>query len=469
MTDDRPGSVSALVRPVVRLPIAVAPTVAGVHNTVRDPLLPIACWRLDDVRFAFDSSFVQPTARDELVRFAALWERTIHAPASVFGHADPVGDDAYNKTLAGRRALAIYGLLVRDTAIWEELYSQPFGGDDWRTRAVPAMLEALGFPRSSGSTYAATQDFQTAEGLSADGVAGPATRAVLFERYMDAIAVDATGAPFRLERTDFLGRGADPGGKADVQGCSEFNPIRVLSIDEEQAFAASPDKTARNEANLPNRRVLVLLFPPGSTVDPARWPCPRAREGDAECRAQFWADGDLRRTPSATRREYATAKNTFACRFYDGMARRSPCELVRTTLRLRLHDADRSPLGGARYRLDLGAHEAREGTADADGRLVEADVLAPSRVRLSWGEPSEVEWLGQFPFTRRYYLDFAEGDADQQLRKRLSNLGYTPAADPSAAIAEFQRDHGLPVTGVVEATTEAALLAAHDAELTGGA
>jgi peptidoglycan hydrolase-like protein with peptidoglycan-binding domain len=469
MDDDTPGSVDATMRPLVRLPIAVAPTAAGATNTIREPLLPLACWRLDDVRFAFDSSFVQPSVKGEIVRFAKLWESTGRAPASVFGHADPVGDDAYNKTLSGRRALAVYGLLVRDTAIWEELYSQPFGGDDWRTRAPAVMLEALGFPCPGGSTFGAAQDFQTAQGLSADGVVGPATRAVLFERYMDAIAQDGSGAPFRMEKTDFLGRGADDGLAGDVQGCGELNPIRVLSIEEEQAFAQSPDKTERNQANLPNRRVIVLLFPPGSSVDPSRWPCPRAREDDAKCRAQLWADGDLRRSPGATRREYATAKNTFACRFYDGMTRRSPCELVRTTLRLRLHDADRSPLPGAVYRLEIGRHDIREGTAGPDGRLLEADVLAPSRIRVAWGEASDVEWLAQFPFMRRIYLDFAEGDADQQMRKRMANLGYTPDVDPSAAIEEFQRDHALAVTGQMDGVTDAALLAAHDAELTGGA
>lgn len=457
---DDHGSVAGSWRPPRRLPLAVATTQDAARNTLRDPLLPMACWRLDDVRFAFDSSFVSPAAKPDFARFAALWRRTGQPPASVFGHADPVGDDGYNKVLAGRRALSIYAMLVRDTDIWEQLYAQPHGGDDWRTQAVPQMLGALG--------YDGVASFQSAEGLAVDGAAGPVTRRALFERYMDAVVTDETGAPFRLERTDFLGRGVDEGGKGDVQGCSEFNPLRVLSASEEQSFAQSPDKTARNEANLPNRRVLVLLFPPGSSIDPARWPCPRAREGDAECREQFWPDGELRRTPGATRREYATHKDTFACRFYDAMARRSPCELLRTTLRLRLHGSDRVPLANVRYQLEAGAHDIREGDTDADGRLVELDVLAPSRVTLRWGLPDDVAWLGRFPYTRRIYLDYDVGDDDARTRKRLHNLGYDLAEELAPTIAAFQRDHGLPVTGVNDGATMAELIAAHDAELTGG-
>jgi Putative peptidoglycan binding domain len=459
-TDDR-GSIDAQWRGQVRLPIAVAPTSGTAINTLRDPLLPLACWRLDDVRFAFDSSLVQPTAKPDFAKLAALWIRTGMPPASVFGHADPVGDDGYNKVLSGRRALAIYGILVRNVALWEQLYSVPHGGDDWRSHGVPTMLAALG--------QTSVSEFQTQEGLVVDGSAGPATRAVLFERYMDAVCTDASGGPFRLATTDFLGRGADPDHKGDVQGCSEFNPLRVLSADEEQAFAHNPDKTERNEANLPNRRVLVLLFPPGSRIDPGRWPCPRAREGDDGCRAQFWPDGELRRTPGATRREYATAKNTFACRFYDAMVRRSPCELVRTTLRLRLHGPDRTAQAGVRYRLELGPHEAREGTSDPDGRLLEADVFAPSRVNLSWGDAQDVAWLGRWPFSRRIYLDFDQGDDDQRMRKRLHNIGYAAQPDPTAALTLFQREHGLPETGQYDPPTQAALIAAHDAELTGGA
>ena len=69
---------------------------------------------------------------------------TIFPPLSIFGHADPVGNDDYNKQLSGRRATAIYGLLTRDTHLWEELYSHSFGNDKWGVKAIQIMLAELG-------------------------------------------------------------------------------------------------------------------------------------------------------------------------------------------------------------------------------------------------------------------------------------------------------------------------------------
>src|SRR5713226_6140729 len=112
----------------------VAPATSNELNTARLRLLPIACFRIDDVRFKFDSSFVLPETQAEMKAFADLRKsdpRVDGAPISIFGHADPSfqgnfelasstaesGDD-YNKTLSGRRAIAIYGMLIRDAAIW---------------------------------------------------------------------------------------------------------------------------------------------------------------------------------------------------------------------------------------------------------------------------------------------------------------------------------------------------------------
>src|SRR5437867_12055769 len=94
------------------LPGVVAPATAGEFNTIRVGLVPIACFRVDNVRFAFDSSFVGPGAKAELSRLGALLQE--HPPASlaakaappragsplsVFGHADSTGDDESTKLL----------------------------------------------------------------------------------------------------------------------------------------------------------------------------------------------------------------------------------------------------------------------------------------------------------------------------------------------------------------------------------
>ena len=107
-----------------------APATGSEFNTAHLRLLPVACFRVDDVRFKFDSSFVLPGVQSEIGAFADLRQndpRVKGAPISIFGHSDPTyqgnfelgsptaqsGDD-YNKTLSGRRAIAIYALLVRD-------------------------------------------------------------------------------------------------------------------------------------------------------------------------------------------------------------------------------------------------------------------------------------------------------------------------------------------------------------------
>src|SRR5262249_17342245 len=157
---------------------------------------------------------------------------------------------------------------VRDVDMWEDLHTHSFGGDVWGTRAVQSMLATLGKDpgpvdgANGAATQSAIRDFQSEQGLAVDGSAGPATRKKLYLAYMDAICQDETGAPFVLEKTDFLGKGADAGGKADYQGCSEFNPLKVFSKDENDALSQPSQRQVRNDENAPNRRVLIFLFPP---------------------------------------------------------------------------------------------------------------------------------------------------------------------------------------------------------------
>src|SRR4051794_33711825 len=84
----------------------VAPaTTAEQRNTIRSERFPIACWRMDDPDFDFDSSFVVPSSRQQLLLFGDLFREHPAAPVSIFGHADPTGNDEDNKALSGRRAI----------------------------------------------------------------------------------------------------------------------------------------------------------------------------------------------------------------------------------------------------------------------------------------------------------------------------------------------------------------------------
>ncbi len=261
---------------------------------------PAAGWRLYDGYFAFDSSVPRPEISKELRRLRALVTQTGGKTrwASIFAHADPVGDDDYNKKLSGRRARAICALLVRNVDAWLELFLDR-ETDIWglqSTQLMLAHLEESGVPyyegplngQSTSATEQAIRRFQRSRRLQEDGTAGPATRRVLYAAYMDAICLSPDES-FRMTPDDFLGDPADPTGKAAYQGCGEFNPVRILSQAERQKLK----KTERNSRNALNRRTVVFLFdkkdfgPLDGPTIASRWPCSSWNDGVASCKKQF--------------------------------------------------------------------------------------------------------------------------------------------------------------------------------------
>ncbi|MBM3785128.1 MAG: hypothetical protein FJW30_12250 [Acidobacteria bacterium] len=299
-------------------PILAAPATRIEKNTIRIPLVSTACWRLNDLRFDFDSSFVVPAAHAEFVALRKIIDAHPGSPMSVFGHADPVGNQDYNKALSGRRAEAIYALLTHDIARWEKLYKA-----EWGLAQTQTILDALAYdpgPVSGGKSKKSTeaiQSFQRANNLVADGEAGPKTRAVLFQKYFEFLF------PRKVEKMEFLHQGADPGGKGDFQGCGEFNPAMILSEPE----AKKMTEAERNSENGVNRRVLILFFLPGTKPDLEEWPCPRVAEGAGDCRKRFWSNAQKRQTKQSERRTFADTEDTFACRFYHRLTEASPCEI----------------------------------------------------------------------------------------------------------------------------------------------
>ncbi|MBI5258054.1 MAG: hypothetical protein HY855_16245 [Burkholderiales bacterium] len=295
------------------VPLRVAPAVGAEFNRVRSFLIPKACFKFEDAHFGFDSSFVVPGGFD-ISPLSALLEQFPGTKASIFGHADPVGDDAYNKRLSGRRAQAVFGLLTRDVGLWEKLSGQPAGGDNWQPQADQTMRAATGLPAGTPRAklmLAYMDQLCTVRGPTGEPVAGE----------------DGQPKVVKLTKADFLARGAGPNGKGDVQGCSEFNPLMVFSKDE-KAFLDQPEnRPERNVQNQGNRRVMVLLFRAGSQVDPGKWPCPTVEEGTGGCLKRFYADGEQRRSNQEARREFKDTKDTFACRFYDRLSNSSPCEI----------------------------------------------------------------------------------------------------------------------------------------------
>ena len=446
--------------------LLVAPSTSpSEFNAIRFAHVPFACWSLGDIRFEFESSFVKPEVAKETPLLARLLQK--HAKGGVrpapciFGHADPVGDDDFNKELSGRRASAVYALLTRDAEIWEDLFSHPIGGDAWGPAALQRMLAAVR-PAAEVDPASAVRAFQAEHGLSADGIVGPKTRKALFLAYMDAICVDASGAPFQLDKSEFVAGGVDPGGKGDVQGCGELNPALLLSKQELQSLA----KPQRDVENTPNRRVVTFLYRPGARVDAARWPCPRVKEGVAGCRKRLWSDGELRRTPGDERREYKSTRDTFACRFYDRLAKRSPCEGLRNAPLVELVFDD--PY--------LGPCETLALDVDFANGLTERLMTNPAGavvVELARGPFADVTYRREkITQRRRVFLKPPEVATDEGVWQRLVNLGYVRAERPgplpetaeelTAALAMFQVDHRLPVTGAADGVTREKLREAHD-------
>jgi hypothetical protein len=418
----------------------VAPATADEFNVIGIDLIPVACLSLNDILFQFDSSFVTPDARKILSQLPALRKRLANRkgdqpPLSVFGHADPVGDDEYNKTLSGRRAQAVFGLLTNDAGIWQHLFDSPFKGDDWKAKGVLGQMQAaLG-----------------------EGPGRPASAVI--PDYLAFVC------PNPVTPADFLGQGTDTGGKAALQGCSEFNLLKILSKSENKTFS----KSTRDSENLPNRRVVVFLFRPGTIVNPALWPCPRSTEGTAGCRLRFFPDAKQRLAPGDIRREHkepqpnvddpTVALDTFACRFYDRVAHTSPCEKLLRTYQLRLFDRAARPLPFAPH---VVTHEGapQPGRTGDDAVVTIHDLIVPARVTVQWSpaQPGDDQNSpppdpgAKFDFQLDITVDIpAAQNDDATALERLNNLGYM--SDGSVTeddIAQFQSDYAdqLPPTVV---------------------
>jgi hypothetical protein len=425
----------------------VAPTTEAAFNTISQDLVPVACLSLTDVNFEFDSSFVRPDAVKVFAGLKALRDKHKNSrgefpPLGVWGHADPVGDPEYNKQLSGRRAKAAYGILIHDVDMWMELHGRAFHGDDWKARNMAGRMRAA--------------------------IGAPATKplAAVVDEYLTLLC------PEPVSKADFLGRGEDPKGKVDFQGCGEFNPLIILS----KKDGVSLSKEERNAANTPDRRVVVFLFRAGSKPRVALWPCPRAHETTAGCRTRFFTDADRRLAPGDERREHrepqqgqdeaTTDTDTFACRFYDRIARLSPCERLLRSYQLRLFDEEAVALPFAPFAV-FHSTKVTVGRADANAIITVHDLLVPDTATVKWSTPEpgadessrDPAPTDTFEFELEAFIDVPDEETDDDVVvQRLHNLGYNAGPELRDDIAEFQRDYKarLPpstVSGTLDAPT----------------
>ena len=425
--------------PVLLSPIPVEAKGTAL-NTVREPLVAIGCMHLPHHHFEFDSSFIGPDAENRFTKFSKLMkllqaQDTVEPkrlpPISIFGQADPTGSPEYNAPLSGRRAFAVYGLLTRRVDIWDTLFKGHLG-DEWGRPAERRMLGTslrrpkggvkeppffvgpAQLPKEAKAAEKAALEKDTDEAIKAYkrarsaelGTTEPVsaaldtkTRHLLFQEYMDVLCHDEAGDPFVLiAEQHFLARHKDKKGfKGDVQGCSEFNPIFLLSKAEDDLLNSKKEfHDARNQLYARNRRVVAYIFRHGTEIDPKKWPCPLASMGNTPanidaCKDRFWSDGKARLELGEDRRQFgkemALAEpddngnfevddtgnvafrdvretgNTMACRFYHGFAAYSPCEagLKEWIVRIRIDGFSKPPaaatlvpLANARFVLSMG-------------------------------------------------------------------------------------------------------------------
>jgi hypothetical protein len=490
------GGVTGLHDPADPFHFLVGPSTSAEFNTARLRLIPIACFRIDDVRFQFDSSFVLPAIKEEMDTFSSLRKENpamVGAPISIFGHADPSfqgnfelgsstehsGDD-YNKTLSGRRAIAIYALLTRDPAIWNTLYNNHLGGDIWGDDSIRTILNHVDgqdpsknkSPQGSSAQGSSSPSAAPSPGSSdppddprvAQYASDSGKRQQLFLQYMDLLCGD-----LKLDKSnDFLARNAGPDHKGDVQGCSRFNPLIVFSQEKEDLFKQAwkkKDKATlaeRNERNRPNRRVMVLVFRKGSQILSSKWPCPTFKEGAAGCKKRFFSDGGQRRSThsSGEDRKFDKTHDTFACRFYQRLSGGGPCDQVHQNWVVRILAegtgplSKRKPLINEPFVLTGSGSPLPEirGVTDALGILRVPVVLPTCTMTLKIAGATVFLNGGSLLSLR---------DGDEAVKTRLYNLGYgTPDTENwnddtfSDTLKQFQKDQGLQESGSVDSETE---------------
>lgn len=238
---------------------------------------------LEHVTFATDKSLVRPNQGASLKamcdKIKAWRDKHPDGKMAVFGHADTVGADTYNKTLSDRRAKAVHGYLVKDPKVWESLYND----EKWGLASTQELLKHLGHDpgaidgKFGPETEAAIKGFQKKQGMAESGKDDATTREALYKAFMDE------GNALDLKAKDFDAIDGSP-----FVGCSEFN----LAEKKEGACEA-------------NRRVAVFLLKSNKNF-PIQYPC---KKGSVDpCRKQAARKGD-RRTAG------------FSCLFYDQLVK----------------------------------------------------------------------------------------------------------------------------------------------------
>ncbi|MEO7424050.1 MAG: HET-C-related protein [Fibrobacteria bacterium] len=195
--------------------------------------------RLVGMFFDLNKCFLLPSAMHGIKEIKDLYDQHPNSNLLVAGHTDTSGKDDFNLTLSLERADAVSAFLTDNVDAWMKFFDNPAAEKKWGTKEVQGMLSALpdggpvhyAGPQNGvrdGATKKAVSDFQAANGLKVDGIAGPNTRKALVEAYM---ALDGTSLPSGTTLT--------------THGCGENFPV---------------DGTDDGKRDPDNRRVEIFFF-----------------------------------------------------------------------------------------------------------------------------------------------------------------------------------------------------------------
>lgn len=407
------------------------------HTLVCRPYFAVV--RLIGMHFDRGKNFLLPSAMVGIKKLGAIYQEYPEAGFLVTGHTDAAnlyGIAGLNQRLSEARAKIIQAYLCDDPDAWLPNYRDEDTQAKWGATEDRHMLRAVGFypppkPVEQASTseepqgehhadpdlVTAINNYQTARGLTVDGVAGPVTRRALIADYM---ALDAVTFGQKEQRNP-----GEPGvpkvqkDRIGIKGYAEQYPAVQKRKEGDQPW--TPEEQEAHD-----RRVEIFVLPV------LREPLP----------------------------DYAVLRE-IAGEEWDFESDREEVAIVFHLPAIGNETAGATPLvPGFGYRIIAGGH-VFTGVSD----VPRVSLNAPPGVRLA-----TAEWWRLLDDSRRYARtvhllrkDAPEDDTAAYLM--LNDITKLPTATVENQVAEFQASQNLTPTGDLDAPTRDAIRLAFSAAI----
>lgn len=180
----------------IRIPIGLPHIVRVVNGVFRI--------RLTGMFFDLDKCFLLPSAMPGIRGIKEQYDKHPGGNLLIVGHTDTSDAPEPNLTLSLERSDSVAAFLMDQVDPWEAFFQAAKPQNKrWGMREIQMMLSTVPDPESAfyrgpidgvegPITQKAIKDFQSANGLKVDGIAGPDTRKSLIKAYM---AQDGTSLP----------------------------------------------------------------------------------------------------------------------------------------------------------------------------------------------------------------------------------------------------------------------------------